>query len=179
MKTVLKGGNASQWGEANAEYDPEAAHIVLNSGASIPITMYSWDVYLDVEFSKKELMTMGALAAKETTSLHSCRWCVQADANKDKSSSTGNDNGKLPSSLSTWTALSTRLLLRDMKHFGATSSAQIGDAGAVAAVIDPSAIKTRRMHVAVEMRGEKLKTRKLKTWLTALNCLLQVSRHAV
>ena len=65
------GGNASQWGEANAEYDPEATQIVLSSGEDVPITMYAscttdlrlilcdlrypWDVYLDVAFSHSEL----------------------------------------------------------------------------------------------------------------------------
>ena len=38
--SAFAGGNASQWGEANAEYDPEAAHIVLQSG--VEITMYTW-----------------------------------------------------------------------------------------------------------------------------------------
>ena len=41
-----------------------------------------------------------------------------------------------------------------MKHFGEVPAAQIGDAGAVAAAIDPSVLTTKRMHVAVELRGQ-------------------------
>jgi inosine-uridine nucleoside N-ribohydrolase len=41
-----------------------------------------------------------------------------------------------------------------MKHFGEIPAAQIGDAGAVAAAIDPSVLTTKRMHVAVELRGQ-------------------------
>lgn len=40
------GGNATSWAEANAFYDPEAAHVVLSAG--LPITIYTWDVYLKV-----------------------------------------------------------------------------------------------------------------------------------
>jgi pyrimidine-specific ribonucleoside hydrolase len=57
--SAFAGGNASQWGEANAEYDPEAAHIVLQSG--VEITMYTWDVYLKVEYSRVELEEMGLI----------------------------------------------------------------------------------------------------------------------
>lgn len=44
--SAFAGGNASQWGEANAEYDPESAHIVLSSGLDIPITMYVFPTVL-------------------------------------------------------------------------------------------------------------------------------------
>ena len=53
---VFAGGNASAWGEANAAYDPEAAHIVITTLAAlgVPLTMYPWDVYLKVAFSAAE-----------------------------------------------------------------------------------------------------------------------------
>ena len=51
-----------------------------------------------------------------------------------------------------WARLGARLLLRDMRHWS-MAEAQIGDAGAVAAVIDPSVLTTRRLHVAMELNG--------------------------
>ena len=50
--------------------------------------------------------------------------------------------------------LAQRLLLREMRHFE-MASAQIGDAGAVAALLLPEAVETRRMHVTVELAGQK------------------------
>ena len=54
---------------------------------------------------------------------------------------------------SSWSMLSTKLLIRDMKHHTMTS-AQIGDAGAVAAIIAPSALTTRDMNVCIELQGK-------------------------
>ena len=51
---MKRGGNYRCWSEANAAYDPEAAHIVLSAGIC-PIVMYPWDAYLDVEFSRAEI----------------------------------------------------------------------------------------------------------------------------
>ena len=44
-----RGGNATQWGEANSVYDPEAAHIVLTAG--IPITMCAHPTPFSYPFS--------------------------------------------------------------------------------------------------------------------------------
>lgn len=54
---VSRGGNYKAWSEANAAYDPEAASIVLSSG--VPITMYPWDCFLDLEFNAAELESFG------------------------------------------------------------------------------------------------------------------------
>jgi len=116
------GGNATAWAEANACYDPEAAHIVLTSG--IQLMMYTWDVYLKVEHTKEEVLSAAVKADK-------------------------GEGGAHPAS---WAALSARLLCRDMAHFG-TETAQIGDGGAVAAIINPGAVTTKYMHVAVELEG--------------------------
>lgn len=56
------GGNATAWAEANACYDPEAAHIVLTSG--IQLMMYTWDVYLKVEHTKEEVLSAAVKADK-------------------------------------------------------------------------------------------------------------------
>ena len=104
--SAFSGGNASAWAEANAAYDPEAAHIVLTSG--LPITMYGLDAYLKVDFSTQELVELGA---------------VEQDADAP-------DTARARASRSTGCQTAARLLLRDMAHFE-MSTAQIGDAGAV------------------------------------------------
>jgi len=48
------GGNYGAWTEANAGYDPEAAHIILTSG--IPLIMYPWDLYTSVELSRSQVI---------------------------------------------------------------------------------------------------------------------------
>ena len=50
---AFAGGNASQWAEANAAYDPEATHILLTS--EVEVVMYTWDVYLQVDYSVQDL----------------------------------------------------------------------------------------------------------------------------
>jgi len=140
---AFAGGNASQWAEANAAYDPEAAHILLTSG--VEVTMYTWDVYLQVDYSWRELLRLGGCCSSSAAAAAVSSTDV-ADALPDPSI--------LPAAgLSGWSELSTRLLLRDMRHWG-SPSAQIGDAGAVAIVIaGASSYEGRRMHVAVELSG--------------------------
>eukprot|EP00658_Telonema_sp_P-2_P041416 TRINITY_DN29616_c0_g1_i1.p1 TRINITY_DN29616_c0_g1~~TRINITY_DN29616_c0_g1_i1.p1 ORF type:complete len:220 (-),score=47.73 TRINITY_DN29616_c0_g1_i1:17-676(-) len=121
------GGNYSPWAEANAAYDPEAAHIVLSSG--LDITMYGLDAYLKVDFSAEELVECGAgLRQAGTVVAHPGR--------------------------PAWCQLATRLLLRDMAHFE-METAQIGDAGAVAMLVCEEAVTTRLMHVGVELQGAR------------------------
>lgn len=150
---TTSGGNASQWGEANAVHDPEAAHIVLSS-CGVPVMMYTWDVYLKVAFGVPELVGYGC-----------CRPLVPAQGGNDQArvaeeGDNGKDSRHSPASMAVhdetkppWTQLSTRLLLRDMKHFD-VPSAYIGDAGAVAAVLCEDAVRTRHLHVAVELEGK-------------------------
>jgi len=49
--------------------------------------------------------------------------------------------------------LGARLLLRDMQQWG-MAAAQIGDGGAVAALLLPQCVVTRKLAVSVELRGE-------------------------
>ena len=58
------GGNAAAWSEANAAYDPEAAHIVLSS-CGVPVLMYTWDVYLKVAFDLDDLRKYNCLKIKK------------------------------------------------------------------------------------------------------------------
>lgn len=122
---VARGGNATSWGEANARYDPEAAHIVLTSG--LPIFMYPWDVFLNVEYTRKELSGLGV-----------------ADVD-------GGDE-ELDGKRRPWSILASRLLYRMMQRFG-SDGGLIGDAGAVAAAFLPDAITVKDLHVAVELTG--------------------------
>jgi inosine-uridine nucleoside N-ribohydrolase len=134
---AFAGGNASQWAEANAAYDPEATHILLTS--EVEVVMYTWDVYLQVEYSRQEL----------------CSLRVATAARPGSSDQQGKDDAPAVESpdLTGWAELSTRLLLRDMQHW-ASPAAQIGDAGAVAIVIaGEQSYQSRPMHVAVEMHG--------------------------
>ena len=134
---AFAGGNASQWAEANASYDPEAAHILLTSGVNV--VMYTWDVYLQVDYSLQELYNLRVAKAAPP---HSSDQQGKGEALAVESSS-------LPG----WAELSTRLLLRDIQHWD-SPTAQIGDAGAVAIVIaGENSYQSRQMHVAVEMHG--------------------------
>lgn len=117
---VASGGNATAWGEANARYDPEAAHIVLSSG--LPLLLYPWDVFLKVGYSKEELQAFGFESVDAAGSHHPAA------------------------------CLAGRLLCREIAHFGA-DEAFIGDAGAVMAALQASAITTRRLPIAVELQG--------------------------
>mmetsp|Transcript_99220 Transcript_99220/g.289544 ORF Transcript_99220/g.289544 Transcript_99220/m.289544 type:complete len:350 (-) Transcript_99220:26-1075(-) len=121
---VASGGNAAPWAEANARYDPEAAHMVLGSG--LPLLIYPWDVFLKVGFTKQELLALDV-----------------ADAEGARAG-----EGERPA----WSLLAGRLLWRELQHFGVEET-MIGDAGALAAVLRPGAVKTKRLHVAVELQG--------------------------
>jgi len=127
--SAVAGGNASPWAEANAFYDPEAAHIVLTSG--VDILMYTWDVYLKVEITREDLIRAGLVTPE-----------FQGRAQ---------DNFVHSSSDSGARTLGGRLLCRDMDHFD-MQSAQIGDAGAVAVVVLPFAARSQPLHVAMELK---------------------------
>ena len=145
---ATSGGNASQWGEANAAYDPEAAHIVLSS-CGVPVLMYTWDVYLKVAFDVPELQAYGCCSPMQS------KWegrGGEVTPHDTEDNTTAEAKVVYQKTAPSWTQLSTRLLLRDMQHFNMTS-AQIGDAGAVAAVLCGDAIQTRHLHVAVELQG--------------------------
>lgn len=58
MGGAVGAGNHTACAEANAAYDPEAAAIVLGSG--LPLTMYTWDSFLLVEFTGAELDALAA-----------------------------------------------------------------------------------------------------------------------
>lgn len=134
---AVAGGNASQWAEANAAYDPEAAHIVLTS--QVEVLMYTWDVYLQVDYSLRELYSLRVATPAQP-------------ADRDQQGK-GESLAIESHGLAGWTELSTRLLLRDMQHWD-SPAAQIGDAGAVAVIIaGEKSYQSRRMHVAVELHG--------------------------
>lgn len=101
--------------------------------------MYTWDVYLKVDINREDLNAMGLRDGE--TLVHTPI---------DYVAGTGNQEAKYRDGAS---KLGARLLHRDMAHFNMTS-AQIGDAGAVAALLMPSSVTTRHVHVAVECTGE-------------------------
>jgi len=135
---VSGGGNATPWAEANARYDPEAAHIMLSSG--LPFLIYPWDVFLKVSYTKDELRSLGV---------------ADVDGGEGKGvAGVGGANGKAEDGPARprWSVLAGRLLWREFRHFD-VKEAMIGDAGAVAAALRPGALKTRRLSVAVELHG--------------------------
>jgi len=126
---VAGGGNARVWSEANANYDPEAAHMVLTSG--VPILLYPWDVFLKVGFTSQELSNFGI------------------EDNDAASAQTQGRTSRHPQSL-----LAGRLMYRELRHFK-VDTAMIGDAGAVAAALLPEALTVRQLNVSVELHGER------------------------
>lgn len=123
---AFHGGNQKPWTEANAGYDPEATHIVLSSG--LPILMYTWDVYTKLIHTTDMMRGMGIM---------------DVDLGEQEEGSAAR---------SSWSRLASRLIYRDIRHWGGTE-AMVGDAGAVAAVIAPSAVTSRKMNVRVELQG--------------------------
>lgn len=138
---VASGGNASVWAEANARYDPEAAHIVLSSG--LPILIYPWDVFLQVAYSREELRAVDGGTGEESPASvangHAKRTAPEA----------------FPEQQGPWCTLALRILRAMMKKFG-DCGGQIGDAGAVACALHPAGAATvRRLHVAMELQGAR------------------------
>jgi len=136
------GGNASQWAEANAAYDPEAAAIVLGAdgadgAACAAVSIYTWDAYKQVELSEAQLLALAGeadLAALDAA----------CDGEREFA------DAALPS----WTACALRLLRGEMRKWKATT-VMIGDAGAVAALLAPEAegAMGELLHVVVELAG--------------------------
>jgi len=114
---VRSGGNYKAWSEANACYDPEATQITLSSG--IPITMYPWDAFINVEFTRTEIE-----AFEEA--------CAENRQAQD---------------------LAVRIFEREMRIWD-KPTAVLGDAGAVACLLDPSVANVKACHVTCELRGE-------------------------
>jgi pyrimidine-specific ribonucleoside hydrolase len=56
MGGSASGGNVTAAAEFNVWHDPEAAHIVLNSG--LPLTMYGLDVFYDLKVDETHLKTL-------------------------------------------------------------------------------------------------------------------------
>ena len=128
--------------------------------------MYTWDVYLKVAFDVDELVAYGCVGAEQVElSLANGGEEGGKGGEGTVEGGEGGEGGegvketrpslepRCRTSLPSWTTLSTRLLLRDMRHFN-MSAAHIGDAGAVAAVLCSEAIETKHYHVAVELEGK-------------------------
>jgi len=120
---VSGGGNARVWSEANASYDPEAAHIMLSSG--LPITIYPWDMFMKMTYTEPELTKTPVLVGESD------------EANRAALSAS---------------SLARRLLLREIRYFS-VETGTIGDAGVVAAAIRGDAVTTKPVHVQMELHG--------------------------
>lgn len=120
-------GNATPVAEFNIFHDPEAADIVFRSG--VPILMYTLDVFRQVRFTAEEVD----------------HWFVAA-------AHPGAAQSSRPLRTAESSALVAHLLHFEMRNFG-LPDATIGDAGCVAAVIDPSGLTTRQLPVFVETGG--------------------------
>eukprot|EP00040_Diaphanoeca_grandis_P039472 m.259149 g.259149 ORF g.259149 m.259149 type:complete len:334 (-) comp37622_c0_seq1:206-1207(-) len=122
---AFNGGNQGAWTEANAGYDPEAAHIVFTSG--LRLQMYTWDMFVKVAYSPADVAALGIVNV---------------------------DDGEVDviTTRSPWAKLAGRLLHREFRHWK-MEEAMIGDAGAVAAVIQPESVTFRKMNVRIELQG--------------------------
>jgi hypothetical protein len=110
--------------------------VFIKSKSGIAMLMYTWDVYLKVDINREDLNAMGL--RDESTLVHTTSDYTRGQEAKFRDGAS---------------KLGARLLHRDMRHFNMTS-AQIGDAGAVAALLMPNSVQTRHLHVAVELTGE-------------------------
>ena len=129
--------------------------------AGVPVLMYTWDVYLKVEFTRGDLEAMGLGHDKCQNQVLKDHDAQEGGASKGKSKEKGSPKGKqakqaepagggssaLAASsqqaasctaagrfLDGASLLGSRLLHRDMRHWD-MAAAQIGDAGAVAALL--------------------------------------------
>ena len=85
-------------------------------------------------------------------------WTEDANGTKPNGNNSGSSDGsRVCSSKGRYrdgaSRLGARLLLRDMQQWG-MAAAQIGDGGAVAALLLPQCVVTRKLAVSVELRGE-------------------------
>ena len=132
--------------------------------------MDTWDVYLKVEHSRADVLRSGVRLPDLGLDGSSVD-ANDAAAGGGVGGGGGSGDGSMDAigtsaasapadaiphnlSPSPWVELSARLLDRDMRHFK-QAVAQIGDAGAVAALINPKAVTTRHLHVGIELDGKQ------------------------
>lgn len=129
-RIVFMGGgamvsNVTASAEFNVFHDPEAAAAVLDACAdqSVPVAMYGLDVFYAPRVSLADV-----------------------DALVDAESGEFGATGRGPRDLAAG-------LIRFMSHRFDDDSATIGDAGAVAMLVAPDAVRTERLPVRIELAG--------------------------